>query len=350
MEGRSVTRIAGWDTHGLPVEIEAEKKLGISGKPEIEALGIAEFNKVCKDSVFTYKEEWEQLSERIGYWLEYWRPYVTFHATYIESVWAILKEFADKGLLYRGHKSVPYCPRCGTALSSHEVAQGYRDVEDPSLTFVAEILTEDGRPDPDGRAFLAWTTTPWTVPSQRRPRGSPRAHLRRGSARRSPLHRGAGPGRAPLRRRRRGRCGARWCRPRGVALPASPRDRGSSGRSGQRLDRGGRGLRQRGRWNGGSCIWPPRSAPTTTRPDSVTTPSDAEPDRRVRSLRGGRRARRRQVRKGRRPVASRRARQATSALRYRAGHAQLSALLALRIATPVRRFGLVVRGHVHAQG
>ena len=165
MEGRSVTRIAGWDTHGLPVEIEAEKKLGISGKPEIEALGIAEFNKVCKDSVFTYKEEWEQLSERIGYWLEYWRPYVTFHATYIESVWAILKEFADKGLLYRGHKSVPYCPRCGTALSSHEVAQGYRDVEDPSLTFVAEILTEDGRPDPDGRAFLAWTTTPWTVPS-----------------------------------------------------------------------------------------------------------------------------------------------------------------------------------------
>ena len=158
MEGRSVTRIAGWDTHGLPVEIEAEKKLGISGKPEIEALGIAEFNQVCKDSVFTYKEEWEKLSERIGYWLEYWRPYVTFHTEYIESVWSILKTFADNGLLYRGHKSLPYCPRCGTALSSHEVAQGYRDVEDPSLTFVAEVLTEDGRPDPDGRAFLAWTT------------------------------------------------------------------------------------------------------------------------------------------------------------------------------------------------
>jgi isoleucyl-tRNA synthetase len=165
MEGRSVTRIAGWDTHGLPVEIEAEKKLGISGKPEIEALGIARFNEVCQDSVFTYKEEWERLSERIAYWLEYWRPYVTFHTDYIESVWWILKKFADDGLLYRGHKSVPYCPRCGTTLSSHEVSLGYKDVEDPSLTFVAEVVGQDGAADPDGRAFLAWTTTPWTVPS-----------------------------------------------------------------------------------------------------------------------------------------------------------------------------------------
>ncbi|MEX2466733.1 MAG: isoleucine--tRNA ligase [Gemmatimonadota bacterium] len=165
MEGRSVTRIAGWDTHGLPVEIEAEKKLGISGKPEIEALGIARFNEVCQDSVFTYKEEWERLSERIAYWLEYWRPYVTFHTDYIESVWWILKKFADDGLLYRGHKSVPYCPRCGTTLSSHEVSLGYKDVEDPSLTFVAEVVGADGAPDPEGRAFLAWTTTPWTVPS-----------------------------------------------------------------------------------------------------------------------------------------------------------------------------------------
>ncbi|MGD8322383.1 MAG: isoleucine--tRNA ligase, partial [Gemmatimonadota bacterium] len=163
LEGRSVTRIAGWDTHGLPVEIEAEKKLGISGKPEIEALGIEKFNQVCRESVFTYKEEWENLSERIGYWLEYWRPYVTFHTEYIESVWWILKSLADRGLLYRGHKSVPYCPRCGTALSSHEVAQGYKDVEDPSLTFLADVLDADG--EPDGRAFLVWTTTPWTVPS-----------------------------------------------------------------------------------------------------------------------------------------------------------------------------------------
>jgi isoleucyl-tRNA synthetase len=165
MQGRSVTRIAGWDTHGLPVEIEAEKKLGISGKPDIEALGIAEFNQACRDSVFTYKEEFEQLSERIGYWLEYWRPYVTMDPHYIESVWWLLKTFADRGLLYRGHKSVPYCPRCGTALSSHEVALGYQDVEDPSLVFIAEVLGEGGEPDAEGRAFLVWTTTPWTVPS-----------------------------------------------------------------------------------------------------------------------------------------------------------------------------------------
>lgn len=165
MQGRSVTRIAGWDTHGLPVEIEAEKRLGISGKPEIEAVGIERFNTVCRDSVFTYKEEWERLSERIGYWLDYSRPYVTFHTPYIESVWAILKRLADKGLLYRGHKSVPYCPRCGTTLSSHEVAQGYRDVEDPSLYFLCDWIDAEGAPDPHGRSFLVWTTTPWTVPA-----------------------------------------------------------------------------------------------------------------------------------------------------------------------------------------
>ena len=165
MQGRSVTRIAGWDTHGLPVEIEAERKLGISGKPDIEELGIARFNEVCRESVFTYKEDWERLSERIGYWLDYSRPYVTFHTEYIESVWWILKELAGKGLLYRGYKSVPYCPRCGTALSSHEVAQGYQEIEDASLFFLCPLTDEAGRPDPDGRAFLAWTTTPWTVPS-----------------------------------------------------------------------------------------------------------------------------------------------------------------------------------------
>ncbi len=163
MQGRQVTRIAGWDTHGLPVEIEAERKLGISGKPEIEALGIEAFNRACRESVFTYKEEWESLSERIAYWLDYAHPYVTFHNDYIESVWSILKQLADRDLLYRGHKSVPYCPRCGTALSSHEVAQGYQDVEDPSLYFLAPVLGADG--EPDGRHFAVWTTTPWTVPS-----------------------------------------------------------------------------------------------------------------------------------------------------------------------------------------
>lgn len=165
LKGRRVTRVAGWDTHGLPVEIEAEKTLGISGKPEIEAIGIERFNRVCRDSVFTYTADWEALSERIAYWLDYARPYVTCDASYVESVWWILSQLAKKGLLYRGHKSLPYCPRCETALASHEVAQGYRDVEDPSLFFLAPLLTGEGEPDPEGRAFLAWTTTPWTVPS-----------------------------------------------------------------------------------------------------------------------------------------------------------------------------------------
>ena len=159
MLGKHVTRIAGWDTHGLPVEIEAEKRLGISGKREIERIGVARFNEVCRESVFTYKEDWERFSERIGYWLDYSRPYVTFTTPYIESVWNILKRLDDQGLIYRGYKSVPYCPRCGTALSSHEVAQGYEEVRDPSLYFIAPL-----REDPK-RAFLVWTTTPWTLPS-----------------------------------------------------------------------------------------------------------------------------------------------------------------------------------------
>jgi isoleucyl-tRNA synthetase len=159
MRGRHVTRIAGWDTHGLPVEIEAEKRLGISGKRDIERVGVAEFNRVCRESVFTYKEDWERLSERIGYWLDYSEPYVTFEPRYIESVWWILQQLAERGLIYRGHKSVPYCPRCGTALSSHEVAQGYEDVEDPSIYFALPLV------DDPSTAFLAWTTTPWTLPS-----------------------------------------------------------------------------------------------------------------------------------------------------------------------------------------
>ena len=163
MQGRYVPRVAGWDTHGLPVEIEAEKRLGISGKPEIEKIGIARFNEVCRESVLTYTEEWERFSARIGYWLDYSRPYVTYHADYIESIWWSLKQIGDRGLIYRGHKILPYCPRCGTGLSSHEVALGYRDVRDPSLYFSVPILGEDG--EPDGREFLVWTTTPWTVVS-----------------------------------------------------------------------------------------------------------------------------------------------------------------------------------------
>jgi isoleucyl-tRNA synthetase len=163
MQGRYVPRIAGWDTHGLPVEIEAEKRLGISGKPEIERVGIARFNEVCRESVLTYTEEWERFSARIGYWLDYSNPYVTYHADYIESIWWSLKEVADAGLIYRGHKILPYCPRCGTGLSSHEVALGYQEVRDPSLYFTIPVLGPDGAPD--GREFLVWTTTPWTVVS-----------------------------------------------------------------------------------------------------------------------------------------------------------------------------------------
>lgn len=163
MQGRYVPRIAGWDTHGLPVEIEAEKRLGISGKPEIEALGIAAFNEVCRESVLTYTEEWERFSARIGYWLDYSQPYVTYHADYIESVWWILRQIADRDFVYRGHKVVPYCPRCGTGLSSHEVALGYRDVKDPSLYLSMPLLHADGTRT--GADFLVWTTTPWTLVS-----------------------------------------------------------------------------------------------------------------------------------------------------------------------------------------
>jgi isoleucyl-tRNA synthetase len=163
MQGRHVTRIAGWDTHGLPVEIEAERRLGISGKREIEELGIARFNEVCRESVMTYTEEWERFSARIGYWLDYSNPYVTYRPEYIETVWWLLKQIWDRDLIYRGHKILPYCPRCGTGLSSHEVAQGYREIRDPSLYFTVPVLDRDGAPD--GREFLVWTTTPWTVVS-----------------------------------------------------------------------------------------------------------------------------------------------------------------------------------------
>jgi isoleucyl-tRNA synthetase len=163
MQGRWVPRMAGWDTHGLPVEIEAEKKLGISGKREIEAIGIARFNEVCRESVLTYTDEWRRFSARIGYWLDYSDPYVTYHPDYVESVWWLLAEINRRGLFYRGHKILPYCPRCGTGLSSHEVAQGYKDVKDPSLYLTMPVLGADGQPD--GRELLVWTTTPWTLVS-----------------------------------------------------------------------------------------------------------------------------------------------------------------------------------------
>jgi isoleucyl-tRNA synthetase len=142
MQGRAVTRIAGWDTHGLPVEIEVEKQLQLKGKKAIEEYGVERFNALCRSSVFTYKAEWETLSDRIGYWLDYDNPYITFSNNYVESVWWILRRLHDRGLLFRGHRVLPYCPRCGTVLSSHELAQGYEEVRDRAI-FVTFPL-EDG--------------------------------------------------------------------------------------------------------------------------------------------------------------------------------------------------------------
>ena len=159
MKGYKVIRKAGWDTHGLPVELEIEKKLGISGKEQIEEYGVEKFVKECKESVFTYVSMWEKMTNQIGYWVDMENPYVTYHNPYIESVWWALKQMWNKGLLYEGHKVMPYCPRCGTALSSHEVAQGYKDVKD--LTCIAKFKVEDE----ENKYILAWTTTPWTLPS-----------------------------------------------------------------------------------------------------------------------------------------------------------------------------------------
>jgi isoleucyl-tRNA synthetase len=162
MCGYRVPRKAGWDCHGLPVELEVEKQLGIASKQEIEELGIAEFNQRCRESVFEYVEEWNRLTERIGFWIDLDDPYVTLEDDYIESVWWSLRKLWDDERLYEGHKVVPYCPRCGTALSSHEVAQGYKDVEDPSIYVRFPLLGEDGTEA--GESLLVWTTTPWTLP------------------------------------------------------------------------------------------------------------------------------------------------------------------------------------------
>jgi isoleucyl-tRNA synthetase len=157
MRGHQVHRKAGWDTHGLPVELEVERELGIKSKDDIEAFGVAEFNQRCRESVLRYVDEFARLTERIGFWVDIDDAYVTFHNEYIESVWWSLKEIWKKGLLYQGYKVVPYCPRCGTALSSHEVALGYRDRVDPSVFVRFPVRGEDGV------SFLGWTTTPWTL-------------------------------------------------------------------------------------------------------------------------------------------------------------------------------------------
>jgi isoleucyl-tRNA synthetase len=166
MRGNHVARKAGWDTHGLPVEIEVEKRIetdfGIrTAKQQIEKIGVERFNEMCRESVWKYRSDWEELSERIGYWLDYSDPYVTYSNDYIESVWWALATMFRRGRLYRGHKVLPYCARCGTSLSSHEVAQGYKDVKDPSA-YVALDLVED-KASATRRRILVWTTTPWTL-------------------------------------------------------------------------------------------------------------------------------------------------------------------------------------------
>jgi isoleucyl-tRNA synthetase len=159
MNGHRVTRIAGWDTHGLPVELEVEKQLGFAGKQDIERYGVARFAEACLASVFTYRDEWTELSERIGYWLDYDRAYYTCSRDYVESVWHLLQRLHQRQMLTRGHRVLPYCPRCGTVLSSHELALGYQDVRDKAVYVTAPLM------DDSGRELVIWTTTPWTLPS-----------------------------------------------------------------------------------------------------------------------------------------------------------------------------------------
>ena len=158
----------GWDTHGLPVELEVEKELGFSGKPDIERYGIARFNEACRESVWRYTDEWERMTDRVAYWVDLENPYVTYHNDYIESLWWILKTLWERGLLFRDYKVTMHCPRCGTSLSDHEVSLGFEDdVDDPSV-WIRFPYRPSGHPldgDLEGAAFLAWTTTPWTLPA-----------------------------------------------------------------------------------------------------------------------------------------------------------------------------------------
>ena len=157
MEGHIVERKAGWDTHGLPVEIEVQKQLDLMSNEAIEAYGMEAFNQKCKESVWTYEQAWREMTERMGFWVDMDDPYVTLHDNYIESAWWSLKQMFDKGLLFRGHKVLPYCPQTGTSYSSHEVAQGYKEVSEPAV-FIKFNLTDSDA------SILAWTTTPWTLP------------------------------------------------------------------------------------------------------------------------------------------------------------------------------------------
>ena len=157
MQGNFVERKGGWDTHGLPVEIEVQKRLDLMSNEAIEAFGMEKFNKECRASVWTYEAAWREMTERMAYWCDLDDPYVTLHNEFIESCWWALKKMFEKGLLYRGYKVLPYCPQTGTSYSSHEVALGYKEVEEPSVYVKFKLEDEDA-------SILAWTTTPWTLP------------------------------------------------------------------------------------------------------------------------------------------------------------------------------------------
>jgi isoleucyl-tRNA synthetase len=173
MRGYRVPRKGGWDTHGLPVELEVERELGLKSKPEIEEFGVEEFNRRCKDSVFRYVQEWEKLTDRIAFWVDMDDPYVTYHNEYIESVWWVIKSLWDRGMIYQDRRSTPHCPRCGTSLSDAEVSLGYKEnTPDPSVYPKMRLTEEsvqalgDKLPVSSDPVFvIAWTTTPWTLPA-----------------------------------------------------------------------------------------------------------------------------------------------------------------------------------------
>lgn len=164
MQGYHVPRKAGWDTHGLPVELGVEKRIGLSSKREVEEYGIAKFNEECRDSVFVFEDKWREFTERMGYWLDLDNPYMTLNKDYIESIWWSLKELNSKGLLYKGFRVAPYCPKDGTTLSNAEVSEGYKDIQDPSIYLTFDLKAPEALGLPEGSAFLVWTTTPWTIP------------------------------------------------------------------------------------------------------------------------------------------------------------------------------------------
>ena len=355
MQGESVTRIAGWDTHGLPVEIEVEKELKLSGKKDIERFGVAEFNARARKSVFKYQSDWEKLSDRIGYWLDYEHPYITCSNEYIETVWWLLRRLHERDLLYRGHRVLPYCPRCGTVLSSHELALGYEEVTTNSV-YVTFPLEDD-----PSRQLLVWTTTPWTLLSNVAVAVHPELEYgeyqvgdRRiilATAARGPAEQ-LGQGRAdasPSWARSRTfpgseLAGLRYRRPLDVVpLPGRQGARVWSCRATSSPPRTARG------W----CTWRRRSARTTTRPawstasrwcgrSPPTAPSPARPGPRSRA---GWSPRGRPTTSSSSGSSRRAAGTSTAAVR-----AHLSALLALLEPADLLRARLLVRAHVGREG